>query len=99
MKLFSKIPQLNANAHPENERNQSHDHAKNFSFQVIDGEWKLSPAYDLLPSTGFNGQHTTSVNGNGILTKEDILTVAHRVGLKAEVAREIYDEIFAICSQ
>jgi hypothetical protein len=33
------------------------------------------------------------VNGNGILTKEDILTVAHRVGLKAEVAREIYDEI------
>jgi serine/threonine-protein kinase HipA len=26
------------------------DHAKNFSFQLIDGEWKLSPAYDLLPS-------------------------------------------------
>lgn len=74
------------------------DHAKNFLFQVIDNEWKLSPGYDLLLSTGFNGQHTTSVNGNGIPTKDDILTVAQKVGLKAEVAREIYDEIFMICS-
>ena len=74
------------------------DHAKNFSFQVIDNEWRLSPAYDLLPSTGFNGQHTTSVNGNGIPTKDDLLTVAHKVGLKSDVAHKIYDEIFTICA-
>ena len=82
MKLFSKSPQPNANAHPENERNQSLDYAKNFSFQVIDTKWRLSPANDLLPSTGFNGQHTTSVNGNGIPTKDDLLAVVHKVGLK-----------------
>ena len=41
------------------------DHAKNFSFQWINGTWKLSPAYDLLPSSGFNGYHTTTINGKG----------------------------------
>ena len=29
------------------------DHAKNFAFIYEDG-WRLSPAYDLLPSIGFN---------------------------------------------
>lgn len=44
-------------------------------------------------------QHTTSVNGNGISTKEDLLAVTHKVGLKPDVAREIYDEIFTICAE
>ena len=26
---------------------------------------ELSPAYDLLPSSGFNGYHTTTINGKG----------------------------------
>ncbi|MBS6474327.1 MAG: HipA domain-containing protein [Acetobacter sp.] len=35
------------------------DHSKNFSFVMNeDGEWKLSPAYDLTPSEGINGEHT-----------------------------------------
>ena len=38
------------------------DHAKNFSFQYIIDNWKLSLAYDLLPSSGFNGYHTTTIN-------------------------------------
>jgi hypothetical protein len=38
-------------------------------------------------------QHTTSVNGNGIPTKEDLLAVTHKVSLKLDVAREIYDAI------
>ncbi|MGL5893104.1 MAG: type II toxin-antitoxin system HipA family toxin, partial [Bacteroidales bacterium] len=33
------------------------DHAKNFSFQLVDGAWRMSPAYDILPSNGFNGYH------------------------------------------
>ena len=41
------------------------DHAKNFSFRLIIGEWRLSPVYDLLPSNGFNGFHTTTINNNG----------------------------------
>lgn len=60
------------------------DHAKNFSFQLIQGEWKLSPAYDLLPSSGFNGFHTTTVNNNGEPTKDDMLAVAQQVGLNRQ---------------
>jgi serine/threonine-protein kinase HipA len=69
------------------------DHAKNFSFQLKNGEWKLSPAYDLLPSKGFNGFHTTTVNGQGEPSFEDMLTTAKDAGLSKQQAREIIDEI------
>lgn len=72
------------------------DHAKNFSFQMINGEWKLSPAYDLLPSSGFNGFHTTTINNNGEPTKNDIIAVATKVGLNRQRAIEIIDEIYSI---
>ncbi len=68
------------------------DHAKNFSFQYVDDEWKLAPAYDLLPSSGFNGEHTTSVNGNGNPTRNDLLTVASRVGISSDVASAILSQ-------
>ena len=57
------------------------DHAKNFSFQLIDGQWRLSPAYDLLPSEGFNGFHTTTINNTGDPTTKDIITVAEQLSL------------------
>lgn len=69
------------------------DHAKNFSFQLIEGEWKLSPAYDLLPSRGFNGFHTTTVNNSGEPTIKDIMAVASKVGLNKERSREIVEEV------
>jgi len=69
------------------------DHAKNFSFQLAKGEWKLSPAYDLLPSSGFNGFHTTTVNNNGEPTINDMITVAAKVGLNKQRVTEIIQEI------
>lgn len=69
------------------------DHAKNFSFQLINGEWKLSPAYDLLPSSGFNGFHTTTINNNGEPTTNDMITVATKVGLNKQRATEIIQKI------
>ena len=60
------------------------DHAKNFSFQWINGTWKLSPAYDLLPSSGFNGYHTTTINGKGEPELSDIITVASEVGIQRQ---------------
>jgi len=69
------------------------DHAKNFSFQYEDGEWRLTPAYDLLPSAGFNGEHTTSVNGKGNPGKNDLMAVAKRVGIRLEVAKDIIDVV------
>ncbi len=69
------------------------DHAKNFSFQLIDNEWKLSPGYDLLPSNGFNGYHTTTVNGNGEPTEKDMMIVAEKTGLNKQKCTRIIQEI------
>ena len=69
------------------------DHAKNFSFQLINDEWKLSPAYDILPSDGFNGYHTTTINNSGEPTKEDIYAVANEVGLSKQKVKDIMEEI------
>jgi serine/threonine-protein kinase HipA len=73
--------------------NNRDDHAKNFSFQLIEGEWRLSPAYDLLPSAGFNGFHTTTVNNNGEPTVEDMLIIAEKVGLNKQRAKVIIEKI------
>ena len=41
------------------------DHAKNFSFVMNDtGEWRLAPAYDLVPATG-GFEHMTALMGDG----------------------------------
>lgn len=75
------------------------DHAKNFSFQLINGEWKLSPAYDLLPSDGFNGYHTTTVNINDNPTTNDMITVAERVGLNKKQVKEIIDQVNTLAKE
>ena len=42
------------------------DHSKNFSFLMsLNGDWKLSPAYDLTFSNGPNGEHATTLMGEG----------------------------------
>jgi serine/threonine-protein kinase HipA len=69
------------------------DHAKNFSFQLVGDEWRLSPADDRVPSDGFNGCHTTTVNGNGEPTEKDMLAVADEVGLVRHRADAIIGEI------
>ena len=40
------------------------DYAKNFAFIYRDGDWHFALAYDLLPSDGINGFHTTPINDN-----------------------------------
>lgn len=74
------------------------DHAKNFSFQLINGNWQLAPAYDLLPSNGFNGFHTTTINEQGEPSLKDILTIASKAGLNKNRASSICDEIIEKCS-
>ena len=65
------------------------DHDANLSFLMDkNGKWKLSPAYDMIysidPSTpDFTKGQFMSVNGkNNQISKTDILTVAHRYGIK-----------------
>jgi len=75
------------------------DHAKNFSFQWINGTWKLSPAYDLLPSSGFNGYHTTTINGKGEPTLIDIITIASEAGISKQHATQILEEVSDKCTR
>jgi serine/threonine-protein kinase HipA len=69
------------------------DHAKNFSFMYKGGKWILSPAYDLLPSAGFNGQHTTTVNGTGNPSINDCLEAARLTAFPETRARVIVQEL------
>ena len=82
------------------------DHTKNFSFLMKEGgEWELAPAYDL---TGYHfsvedkdfeawaNPHVLSVNGKtGLITDEDLLTVAERfgIGTAKRALREIKDAL------
>ena len=66
------------------------DHAKNFAFLMdTRGEWRLSPAYDVLPSYGFGGFHTTTVNGSGKPSQADLLAVASTAGIPEKKADAI----------
>lgn len=73
------------------------DHARNFSFLLKDGKWILSPAYDLLPSNGFNGFHTTTIAGQGNPKYSDINNVAESLGLNKNRTKEIYEMIEEKC--
>lgn len=75
------------------------DHARNFSFQYHDGQWKLSPAYDLLPSTGFNGFHTTTINNNGNPTLSDIQTAGLSIGIPRRKIDEITEMVLETCKR
>lgn len=78
------------------------DHSKNFSFLFDDikKEWHLSPAYDLTYSFSFNGEHATTINGEGKSpTLDDILSVAKNIGLKEKFAKYIALDIQEKCSK
>ncbi len=70
------------------------DHAKNFSFILKDKVWNVSPAYDLVYSSGFNEQHTTTINGKGNPEKEDVFAGASQTGLPLKRTTAIYNEVF-----
>lgn len=75
------------------------DHAKNFSFQYVNNHWQLSPAYDLLPSAGFNGFHTTTINNQGNPALKDILQVGTEAGIPQKQAQQIVEEIVETCKK
>lgn len=72
------------------------DHAKNFSFLLTENEWHLAPAYDILPSYGIRGYHTTSINNNSDPRKEDIMELAKKFDLPSKQSNIIYDEMYEI---
>ena len=67
------------------------DHARNFSFLMDkDGQWKLSPAYDLTFSPGPGGEQSTMVMGEG---KEPAIEHLVQLGEAAKVSKARIEEI------
>lgn len=86
MKKMYKLMCFNVFAHNRD------DHSKNFTFIYYDNLncWKLSPAYDLTYSNSLNGEHATTVNGNGKNPDlKDLLAVADEFGLDRKWAKDI----------
>lgn len=69
------------------------DHAKNFTFLMnTQGEWRLSPAYDLTFSGGPGGEQTTMVMGEGKIPGVSHLT---RLGADAKLPKKTVQDIIA----
>ena len=70
------------------------DHSKNFSFMLTkDNVWKMTPAYDLTPSEGINGEQTSMVNGKGKnIEAEDFIKTAEPFGFDAKKIDEIIEQ-------
>ena len=61
------------------------DHSKNFSFLMDEqGQWKLSPAYDLTFSSGPGGEQSTMVMGEGKHPTQEHLI---KLGLEAKISK------------
>ena len=77
------------------------DHAKNFSFILDDetGKWALSPAYDLTFTHGPGGEHSTTVNGEGVQpSREQCTHLAAQYDLSNRRAEEIFFDVTeAVC--
>lgn len=71
------------------------DHSKNFAFMLNEqNQWRLTPAYDLTPSQGINGEQTCLVNGKGKnITTEDFLAVATPFNISSKKVMEIIEQV------
>ncbi len=69
------------------------DHSKNFSFLMDDeGQWKLSPAYDLTFSSGPNGEQSTMVVGEGRNPSvEHLIKLADKAQIAKDRAIDVID--------
>lgn len=72
------------------------DHVKNFAYVLDDttGEWALSPAYDLLFSSGPRGEHTMTLAGEGRRPERShVLRLAEQADISEREAATATDEV------
>ena len=53
----------------------------------------VGTAYDLLPSSGMNGFHTTTINDSITPTSDDLIAVALKAGLNRKESLQIFEEM------
>jgi len=74
--------------------NNKDDHVHNFSYLMNkQGQWRLSPAYDLTYSVGIRGYHAMDIEGKKNPTQADLMRVAERYGLKKSKSIELIDQV------
>ena len=75
------------------------DHPRNHAVVAMDTDWKLSPAYDLTPSTPISANHRDLALECGDMGRfanaENLITECARFYLTEEEARKIIDELEA----
>ena len=77
------------------------DHTRNhaFLYSFADQDWRLSPAYDILPINS-NGQHGIGIGQDGRNgTIENLLSQSLRFGLKRFKAERIIKDVIELVSQ
>jgi serine/threonine-protein kinase HipA len=77
------------------------DHTKNFSF-LMDGEgqWRLSPAYDITFNAGLGGEHSMTIAGQGrSITLLAINSLAERFSISKKDVQLMIDDIAKAVTQ
>ena len=76
------------------------DHTKNFSYMMTaDYRWKMTPAYDITPSAGMNGEQTAMVNGKGRhILNDDLIMTARLAGVSEAKTKKMIEEVEAALS-
>ena len=71
------------------------DHTKNFAYMMTKNyEWKMTPAFDITPSNGINGEQTAMVNGKGRkILNEDLIETAKISGLPLQKIKQMLAEV------
>ena len=76
------------------------DHAKNFSYVMdSEGQWRLSPAYDVVFSMGAAGWHTMDVCGEKNPSLSALMALAQEHGIKKKTVTEVVGQVRAAVSQ
>lgn len=89
--------------------NNTDDHLKNHEMLCVKtktlsgeevSEWRLAPAYDLVPNQ-YSYPHATSIAGltNGSIKDDFVLFASAKMGISSEVAIEIRDQVASAVSQ
>jgi serine/threonine-protein kinase HipA len=77
------------------------DHAKNHAFLMgLDGQWELSPAYDLTFSLGPGGEHSAAIAGEGRNPgKQHLIEVARVASIAESDALEVVERVRSAVDQ
>ena len=63
------------------------------------GKWSVSPAYDMVPSRGINGEHMTSLMGKGKNpSRRDFFKLGEAFDIASRVVDSALDEVLEALS-